>query len=191
LTPPALPGFLATMTLSEAQASRHPDDSVEAFAPLVSGFPQLLKPPSRRAVLPTPVDRFGAVGWHLARSRAGLFPNRMAFPERTAGRHPQISFRGLLKLHSRYGPSICSPTYRGLCHEAPIPAVTRRAGSLAIQVYRHLLGVGLSPTGDLRRWGARSFCNLHFRGERLDSLQEVRGKRGHECGVCLQRFEFA
>jgi hypothetical protein len=99
------------MTLSEAQASRHPVDAVEAFTPLTPGFPQLLKPPSRRAVLPTPVDRFGAVGWRLARSRAGLFPNRMAFPERTAGRHPQISFRGLLKLHSRYGPSICSPTY--------------------------------------------------------------------------------
>src|ERR1700716_2755698 len=74
------------MTLSETQASRHPNDSVEVFAPLAPGFPQLLKPPSRRAVLPTPVDRFGAVGWYLARSRAGLFPNRMAFPERTAGR---------------------------------------------------------------------------------------------------------
>ena len=150
------------MTLSETQASRHPDDRVEAFAPLAPGFPQLLKPPSRRAVLPTPVDRFGAVGWHVARSRAGLFPNRVAFPERTAGRHPQISFRGLLKLHSRYGPPICSPTYRGLCHEAPIPAVTHRSGSLAIQVYRHLLGVGLSPTGDFRPWGARSFGNFAF-----------------------------
>ncbi len=89
----------------------------------------------------------------------GFFPNRMAFPERTAGRHPQIFFRGLLKLYSRYGPPICLPTYRGLCHEAPIPAVTRRTGSLAIQVYRHLLGVGLSPTGDFRPWGARSFGN--------------------------------
>ena len=98
------------MALSETQASRHPADSVEAFAPLAPGFPQLLKPPSRRAVLPTPVDRFGAVGWYLARSRAGLFPNRVAFPERTAGRHPRIFFRGLLKLYSRYGPPICSPT---------------------------------------------------------------------------------
>src|SRR5260370_33229547 len=152
------------MTLSEAQASRHPHDVVEAFTPLAPGFPQLLKPPSRRAVLPTPVDRFGAVGWSMARSRAGLFPIRMAFPERTAGRHPQIFFRGLLKLHSRYGPSICSPTYRGLCHEAPIPAVTRRTGSLAIQVDRHLLGVGLSPPGEFCPWGARSFGNFTFSG---------------------------
>src|ERR1700680_2092886 len=60
--------------------------------------------------LPRWIDSVLSVGI-LARSRAGLFPNRMAFPERTAGRHPQISFRGLLKLHSRYGPSICSPTY--------------------------------------------------------------------------------
>ena len=172
MAPPALPGFLATMTLSETQAGRHPDDRVEAFAPLAPGFPQLLKPPSRRAVLPTPVDRFGAVGWHVARSRAGLFPNRVAFPERTAGRHPQISFRGLLELHSRYGPPICSPTYRGLCHQAPLPAVTRRAGSLAIQVYRHLLGVGLSPTGDFRPWGARSFGNFTlFGSSRLDRFK--------------------
>ena len=98
------------MTLSETQASRHPADSVEAFAPLAPGFPQLLKPPSRRAVLPTPVDRFGAVGWHLARSRAGLFPIRSAFPTHLLGRLPHCRFRGLLELHTRYGLPGCSPT---------------------------------------------------------------------------------
>src|SRR5206468_10495656 len=70
---------------------------------------------------------------------------------------------GVLKLQSRYGPSLCSPASRGLCHQAPISAVTRPYGSLAIQVYRHLLGVILSLTGGLRHWGARSF--------RYDSLR--------------------
>src|SRR6266852_3199653 len=69
------------MTLSEAQASHHPDDGVEAFTPLTPGFPQLLKPLSRRAVLPTPVDRFGAVGWYF-----GALPrrasSRTAWPSR-------------------------------------------------------------------------------------------------------------
>ena len=79
------------MTLSETQASRHPDDSVEAFTPLAPGFPQLLKPPSRRAVLPTPVDRFGAVGWYLARSRAGLLPEPHGLPG-TNGRSASTNF---------------------------------------------------------------------------------------------------
>ena len=33
-----------------------------------------------------------------------------AFPEYRAGRHPRLSFRGLLRVHSRYGlPGCCSP----------------------------------------------------------------------------------
>jgi uncharacterized protein (TIGR03437 family) len=33
----------------------------------------------------------------------GFFPVRAAFPGLRAGRHPRLHFRGLLKLHSRYG----------------------------------------------------------------------------------------
>src|ERR1700680_1399690 len=143
------------MTLSEAQASRHPVDDVEVFTPLAPGFPQLLKPPSRRAVLPTPVDRFGAVGWHFGALPRRALPEPHGLPG-TNGRSASTNFL------SR--PAQASLTLRpvdllahlcGLCHEAPIPAVTHRSGSLAIQVYRHLLGVGLPPTGGLRRWGAR------------------------------------
>jgi len=98
------------MTLSEAQASRHPDDGVEAFTHWLRASPnysnRLLDVPCS---LPRWIDSVLSVGIWRAPA-PGFFPNRMAFPERTAGRHPQISFRGLLKLHSRYGPSICSPT---------------------------------------------------------------------------------
>src|SRR5208337_1618508 len=84
----------------------------------------------------------------------------MAFPERRAGRHPQLSFRGLLKLHSRYGLQTRSPTLCGLCHEAPIPPVNPAKRPVSYPVIPTTPGVGLPPTGNLRLWGARSFRNF-------------------------------
>ncbi|MGB5424410.1 MAG: hypothetical protein WBN03_19760, partial [Desulfobacterales bacterium] len=50
-----------------------------------------------------PVDQNGFL-WRLIPHLAS------AFPEYGAGRHLQLSFRGLLKVHSRYGlPGCCSP----------------------------------------------------------------------------------
>ena len=49
------------------------------------------------------------VGWRVARSHAGFFPVRAAFPVIGAGRRPHHYFRGLLKLHTRYGLQSCSP----------------------------------------------------------------------------------
>jgi hypothetical protein len=56
---------------------------------------------------------------------ADFFPIRAAFPVLQAGRHPHLYFRGLLRLHSRYGPSDRSTAQSGLCHEASIQPVTR------------------------------------------------------------------
>jgi hypothetical protein len=79
------------MTLSEAQASRHPDDSVEAFAPLVPGFPNysnhLLDVPCS---LPGWIDSVLSVGL-LARSRAGLLPEPRGLPG-TNGRSASTNF---------------------------------------------------------------------------------------------------
>src|SRR3954464_6416865 len=41
-------------------------------------------------------------------------PPRAAFPEIQAGRRPRLLFRGLLRLHSRYGPSDRSTARGGL-----------------------------------------------------------------------------
>jgi len=101
------------------------------------GLPQLPRPPSLHAVLTTPVDRTGAL--------VGCFPARAAFPVSQAGRRPRLHFRGLLELHSRYGLPGCSPTMRGLCHEASIRSVTRSNRSLATKSYRQLLGWDLPP----------------------------------------------
>jgi len=46
--------------------------------------------------------------------RVGFFPVRAAFPSRQVGRRPRLHFRGLLKLHSRYGLQGRLPAYSGL-----------------------------------------------------------------------------
>src|SRR6266446_10867500 len=55
-------------------------------------------------------------------------PSRRAVPTtpiNLAGRHPRRHFRGLLGLHSCYGPPGRSTTQGGLCHEASIRPVTQ------------------------------------------------------------------
>src|SRR5262249_34965934 len=74
---------------------------VEAATLATSGsLPRLPEPPFRRAVPTTPADRAGA--------RVDCFPAHAAFPKWPEGRHPHCHFRGLLRLHSRYGPPNCS-----------------------------------------------------------------------------------
>ena len=52
-------------------------------------------------------------------------PDRAAFPELRAGRRPQFPFRGLLRLHSRYRPSIRSAAQGDVCRRASILPVAR------------------------------------------------------------------
>ena len=47
-----------------------------------------------------------------------------AFPVLQAGRHPQLHFRGLLRVHSRCGPLARSPTHGGFCLRASAFKVT-------------------------------------------------------------------
>ena len=81
----------------------------------------------------------------MARSRAGFFPIRSVFPGLWSGRHPHCRFRGLLKLHARYGLPDCSPTYRGLCREVSISPVPRTHRSPAIESNHQLLKWVLPP----------------------------------------------
>ena len=61
-----------------------------------TGLPRLPASPFQRAVFNTPADRTGAC--------VDCFPARTAFPEQKTGRRLHQLFRGLLGLHSRYGP---------------------------------------------------------------------------------------
>jgi len=56
---------------------------------------------SRHAILITPVDRNVCTYRLLPHSAS-------AFPESWAGQRPHLYFRGLLKVHSRYGLPVCS-----------------------------------------------------------------------------------
>ena len=58
-------------------------------------------------------------------------PFHAAFPVSQAGRHPRFHFRGLLRLHSRYGPLDRSTAQGGLCHEASRRPVTQPPRSSA------------------------------------------------------------
>src|SRR5438046_529264 len=103
-----------------------PPPPVATLRPLpssVTGLPQLPEPPFRRAVPTTPADRAGA--------RVDCFPAHAAFPKWPEGRHPHWHFRGLLRLHTRYGPSDRSAAQGDLCHEAPALPVARPSRSLA------------------------------------------------------------
>ncbi len=149
-----------TMALSETQAGRDPDGRV-GVAPTSSGLPLLTQIAfsTCRAHYPGgSIRRFGLV--HDALPHRASARTALAFPEQRAGRHPQLSFRGLLKLHSRYGLQICSPTLCGLCHEAPIPSVYPAKRPVSYPVIPTTPGVGLSPTGNLRRRGAPPFRKI-------------------------------
>jgi len=52
-------------------------------------------------------------------------PFHAAFPKLWAGRHPHCPFRGLLRLHSRYGPHARSTAQGGLCYGASTGPVTQ------------------------------------------------------------------
>jgi hypothetical protein len=80
----------------------------------------------------TPVDQTGAF--------AGFFPVRTAFPVSQAGQRPRLHFRGLLKLHSRYGLQGCSATMRGLGHKAPAHPVARSSRLSATRLTDIYLG---------------------------------------------------
>ena len=94
--PPALPGFNSPMTLSDSRQCRRLQATLRPLPSHRTGLPRLPEPPFRRAVPTTPADRAGA--------HVDSFPARAAFPKWQEGRHPHCHFRGLLRLHSRYGP---------------------------------------------------------------------------------------
>ena len=94
-----------------------PDGTVEAATLAQHGPPPLTRSPVSSAVPITPVDR--------PRCVVGCFPRSCCLPRTPAGRRPQLPFRGLLRLHSRYGPSIRSPAQGDVCRRASILPVAR------------------------------------------------------------------
>ena len=82
--------------------------------------PGLPRYPHNLSGVPCPLPR--RIGWMLM---SISFSIHAVFPMIRVGRHPHIAFRGLLRLHSRYGPSDCSTANSGFCHEASAQPVTQ------------------------------------------------------------------
>ena len=96
-------------------------------------------------------------------------PSRAAFPGSQAGRHPRLHFRGLLRLHSNYGPLDRSTAQGGLCHRASIHPVTRTNRLPATRSNRQLSGWFLPPLVIRAFWAhhdprCRSPASRHRRG---------------------------
>jgi hypothetical protein len=125
-------------TLSDTRRSRRPATSLRPLPSPATGLPQLPGSPFRHAVPTTPMDQNGCI------CRLPPRPT-WAFPVIQAGRRPSLHFRGLLRLHSRYGLPDCSTAHGGLCHEASARPVTRPSRSSATRVYQQLPGWILPP----------------------------------------------
>jgi hypothetical protein len=98
-----------------------------------TGLPRLPASPFQRAVPTTPADRTAA-------ACVDYFAVHTAFPAFRPGRHPHYGFRGLLRLHSRYGPLDRSTARSGLCHEASARPVARPSRSLTTRSIDNSLG---------------------------------------------------
>jgi len=109
-----LPRYYNPLRLPELSV---PFGNVEAVTSSVPDLPQLPRLPCPHAVLTTPVESIRCF------RRSSRFI--AAFPEFVAGRLPHHYFRGLLKLHSRYGLRTCSLAFRELCHEASASILSR------------------------------------------------------------------
>ena len=116
--PPALPGLNGRMALSDSRPARRARHGVGGATSGRNG-----PPPITRTTFPTCRAHYPGGSERVHASVASPF--HAAFPDRQAGRHPQLHFRGLLRLHSRYGPLDRSAAQGDLCHEASKRPVTQ------------------------------------------------------------------
>jgi hypothetical protein len=134
------------MTPSDTRRSRCPRGNVEAATLAATGLPRC---PDHLPDVLCPLPRRIKTGACI-----GCFPAHTAFPVSLAGRHPRLHFRGLLRLHSRYGPSGCSTAQGGFCHEASarlLHPTARQLPELPITLW-----MVPSSTGDPRLFEAHS-----------------------------------
>ncbi len=127
-----------------------PYSTVEAATLVQNGSPPLAPSPVSTCCSHYPG---GPVQVHLSAAS----PVRAAFPELRAGRRPQLPFRGLLRLYTRYGPSIRSTAQGGLCRRASIRPVTQPHRLPATGPTDHCPG-GTSTHEVITPFGAHRSC---------------------------------
>ena len=142
------PGLLehTVETLSDSRPARRARHGVGGATSGRNG-----PPPITRTTFPTCRAQYPGGSERVPMSVASPF--HAAFPVSQAGRHPRFHFRGLLRLHSRYGPLDRSTAQGGLCHEASRRPVTQPPTLVSYQINRQLSGWYLPPLV-IRAFGA-------------------------------------
>src|SRR5829696_5217685 len=138
-------------------------------------------PPITRITLPTcrahyPADRASAC--------VDCFPARTAFPKWQEGRHPHCHFRGLLRLHSRYGPSDCSAALQRPLSRGSGPSGYPAEPLVSYQINRQLSGWNLPPLV-IRAFGAHCHYRTYlFHRSNLGEANRLSYEEAAEvCGV--------
>jgi hypothetical protein len=134
---------------------------VEAATLALTGLPRLPEPPFQRAVPTTPADQTGA--------RVDCFPARTAFPKWPEGRYPHRHFRGLLRLHSRYGPPDRSAAQATFVTRLQLNQLPDRAAR-QLPDQSTTLWVESSSTDRSRLRGARPISDIGPRARNLPTL---------------------
>src|SRR5208283_1269670 len=116
----------------------------------------------------TPMDRTGA--------SVDCFPVHPAFPVVPAGRHPYLHFRGLLRLHSRYGPLDRSTAQRRPLSRGSGPASRPAKPLVSYQINRQFSGWNLPPLVSLLQ-------NSIFRGPKRNRCANGRESKGEPCSI--------
>jgi hypothetical protein len=154
---------------------------VEAATLALTGLPRLPEPPFRRAAPTTPADRAGA--------RVDYFPARAAFPKWQEGRHPHCHFRGLLRLHSRYGPPDCSAAQRRPLSRGSNPCGCPHEPLVSYRINRQLSGWNPPPLM-IRAFGAH--CQLRTDAPQKKSHHSItvgtREQQGRRYGITSTIF---
>src|SRR5262249_46594200 len=133
------------MPLSDSRQSRRLSATLRPLPSLTTGLPRLLASSFRRAVPTTPADRAGA--------HVDCFPAHTAFPKWQEGRHPHCHFRGLLRLHTRYGPPDRSAALGAPLSGGSIPRSAPPEPLVSYRINRHLSVWNLPPLV-MRAFGA-------------------------------------
>ena len=115
-------------------------------------------------------------------------PSRAAFPGSQAGRHPRLHFRGLLRLHSNYGPLDRSTAQGGLCHRASIHPVTRTNRLPATRSNRQLSGWFLPPLVIRAFWAHWSRGEAQWLGRCGHHSVPVPARSNRTCGFPASGF---
>jgi len=142
------------MDLSDARSSRHLSWRSGSRTPPGRASPGN---PHCLAGVPCPLPR---------RTRMGALPVpspfRTAFPVAQSGRHPHRYFRGLLRLHSHYGPLARSAAQRRPLSQGSGPLSYPSEPLVSYSINRSTIEVDSSSTGNTRLRGAlcKSRCEV-------------------------------